>query len=81
MSYPDLGCFAECLECDLCEDDKDDIDLFDIPDDFFDDGTPDWLDPDWGPPPDPDDGLDFDFDLPPVRPTWDPWGLEWTGEF
>lgn len=69
MSY-DLGCFAECLECELCEsgipngdDDEgpepEPPDL-DPPSDFYDrdhdgDGVPDWADPDWGPDPDEDD--------------------------
>lgn len=64
MSYPDLGCFSECLECELCDDGFDLLDL-DIPYDFFDDGIPDWADPNWGPP-----------DIPESDP-FDPWGIQW----
>ena len=52
MSYPDLGCFAECLECELCEqglDGGEDPDLF--PDDLPD-TDPFGLD-DWNPPEEP----------------------------
>lgn len=61
MSY-DLGCFAECLECELCDDwnAEPGAPLPGVPPDFYDhdhdgDGVPDWIDPDWGPDPD-DDG-------------------------
>ena len=59
MSYPDLGCFAECLECELCDDaPEDDLDLdFDWDDYdrvFGDDDGGDW--DDWAP----DDGDDDD---------------------
>ncbi|MCX4240481.1 hypothetical protein [Paraliomyxa miuraensis] len=92
MSYPDLGCFSECLQCELCQqllDEDDDLDL-DLRNDYLDDshGTPPWADPDWGPePPEHEGGLD---ELPTgiplgqgweLRPTWDPYGLEFYGEF
>lgn len=55
MSYPDLGCFAECLVCELCDGvDGPGIVPPAIPDDFYDRMLPDWADPDWGPPPTPD---------------------------
>ncbi len=95
MSYPDLGCYAECLECELCDDnpfenDDDDIDLFDFDDDF-DPGNP-WDDPDfWDPDPfggEDDGGLfdDFPTGIPlgdtEISPTWDDGpGFEWGGEF
>ena len=61
MSYPDLGCFAECLTCELCETGLGppswDPDAFDV--DLFPDSVPDDSDPfdlgDWAPPPE-DDG-------------------------
>ncbi|HHI93809.1 MAG TPA: hypothetical protein ENK04_09930 [Gammaproteobacteria bacterium] len=70
MSYPNLGCFSECLECEVCDDDwlkDDDIDL-DVPDDFddWDDdgGLPDDF---WDPAPDDaDGGLFDDFEVPGV---------------
>jgi len=82
MSYPDLGCFAECLTCELCGDLPREFDPFSLPSDFLDDGVPNWADPNWGPPPDDDGGL-FDFDLPePIGyPTFDPMGVEIRGEF
>lgn len=96
MSYPDLGCFAECLTCELCDDpgalDDDDLDLFDFGNiydgDADGDGVPDWADPDWGPEPAEQGGM-FD-DLPTgiplgedweMRPTWDPYGVEFYREF
>lgn len=103
MSYPDLGCFAECLACELCDDSASDDDApggddggFD-PFDFGDmyegdgdgDGVPDWADPDWGPEPS-DGGEGGLFDDAPtgipfgegeMRPTWDPYGVEFHWEF
>lgn len=95
MSYPDLGCFAECLTCELCDDTDpfdDDFDPFDFGNiydgDADGDGTPDWADPDWGPEPSEPSGL-FD-DVPTgiplgddveMRPTWDPYGVEFRWEF
>lgn len=90
MSYPDLGCYAECLTCELCETGfpppGDEPDLFPSYEDLYpDDGSlPDDF---WDPPPDPpDDDVDFpspsipvgDYDL---SPTWDPWGVKLEGEF
>ena len=41
MSYPDLGCFAECLNCELCEDLEPPADEL-LPDwDLFDELYPD----------------------------------------
>jgi hypothetical protein len=67
MSYPDLGCFAECLVCELCEPSPPppdlDLDLDDYDGDFGDDlglGDP--------PPEEPPNWWD-DFELPPVYPT------------
>lgn len=67
MSYPDLGCFAECLECELCDDswlngdDELDLDLDLDFDDWTDD--PGW----WDPAPEGDeDGLFDDFEIPGV---------------
>jgi hypothetical protein len=95
MSYPDLGCFAECLECELCEnpsstDDDSDFDPFDFGD-LFEPGEP-WDDPGFW---DPDDSGDYDdgglFDDFPtgvpigdteLSPSWsDGPGLNWSGEF
>lgn len=93
MSYPDLGCFAECLTCELCDESASDeeIDLFDFGDmyegDADGDGTPDWADPDWGPEPLEDSGAfdDFPTGIPlgegELRPTWDPYGVEFDWEF
>lgn len=91
MSYPDLGCFAECLTCELCEtdddpDDSDEIDL-DLPDDYYD---PEWdNDSDWytdGPEPYEPELPDFPTGVPlgdsvEVSPTFDPPGIQVTGEF
>lgn len=93
MSYPDLGCFAECLTCEICNgnwgDDKE-IDL-DLPDDYdggWDDGGPFDFD-DWAPEPD-EGGLFDDFDVPGVplpgggegTPTWnDGPGIDLTWPF
>lgn len=93
MSYPDLGCFAECLECEICDepldlgDDDPDIDYDEGDSDG--DGVPDWADPDWGPDPDGDSGDmwdDFPDGIPlgddwTVTPTWNPWGFELEWEF
>lgn len=97
MSYPDLGCFAECLECELCDDDDtispdddSDFDPFDFGDEF-EPGDP-WDDPGFW---DPDDFGDYDdgglFDDFPtgipvgdteLSPSWDNGpGLNWSGEF
>ncbi|TAH35249.1 MAG: hypothetical protein EYC70_13515 [Planctomycetota bacterium] len=89
MSYLDLGCFAECLSCELCDEGlpEDDLDL-DVPDDFYDS---DGLGDDWfTDPPDPaEDGDPFE-DFPEgvplgediwMTPTWDPWGIEIHGRF
>lgn len=80
MSYPDLGCFAECLECEICGDTwmppspdgeaAPDLDLgdFDLPDGYFDpDWAPDPLD-DFYDPPDPYEapGPFDDFEVPGV---------------
>ena len=80
MSYPDLGCYGECLTCELCGDLPRD---FDMPPDFLGDGVPNWADPSWGPPPSGDDSGPFDFDLPGIigYPTFDPMGVEIRGEF
>jgi hypothetical protein len=89
MSYPDLGCFAECLSCELCGGDKP-INLFPSWDDMDEIFGPDWADPDWGPEPAEND---FDLDVPTgiegdwgdihweISPTWDPWGFEIKGTF
>lgn len=91
MSYPDLGCFAECLECEICfmpllgaepdlSFDQDDYDQA-----FGDDG-PD-LD-DWAPPADDDKGSPFD-NIPTgiplgddliLSPSWPP-GVQIKGKF
>lgn len=90
MPYPDLGCFAECLDCELCDEplEDDELDLFDLGEIYGgDDGIPNWSDPDWGPEPAEDGGLfdDFPTGIPlgegwELRPTWDPYGLEFHGE-
>jgi hypothetical protein len=64
VSYPDLGCFAECLTCEVCEDGLG----LNPPPDLFPDEWPDSdSDPygllDWEPPAD-DDKPGLDFDLP-----------------
>jgi hypothetical protein len=63
MSYPDLGCFAECLTCEICEEG---LGLPEPPPDLFPDEWPGDSDPfglgDWEPPAEDDSG--FDFDLP-----------------
>ncbi|MCU1432241.1 MAG: hypothetical protein JWP95_1346 [Actinotalea sp.] len=93
MSYPDLGCFAECLTCELCENpppglggDGFDVDLF--PDDLLPE-DPAW--DDFDPPPDSGEGGNWwdDYNLPEgpgvggvdITPTWDPWGIEVGGTF
>ena len=71
MSYPDLGCFAECLTCELCETGLGppswDPDAFDV--DLFPDSVPDDSDPfdlgDWAPP---------DEDKGPDNPWWEDYG-------
>lgn len=88
MSYPDFGCFAECLTCELCDPvpPGEDIDLF--PDDLLPE------DPAWDDFDPPDDGGEEgnwwdDYDLPEgpgfggldVTPTWDPWGINVGGKF
>ena len=84
MSYPDLGCFAECLTCELCETGLGppswDPDAFDV--DLFPDSLPDDSDPfglnDWAPP-----GR-IDAADPPVTP-WMPggdgFGVKFGGDF
>ena len=79
MSYPDLGCFAECLTCELCETglgppswDPDGSDLFpsELPDsDPYDLG-------DWAPEEDSPWWEDFGVsgDGPPF------WGAPWFGD-
>lgn len=65
MSYPDLGCFAECLRCELCDQNwlnGDDIDL-DLPDDYDDGWNDDFGLGDWEPDPD-EGGFWDDFDIP-----------------
>jgi hypothetical protein len=96
MSYPSFGCFAECLTCELCEGSwpsgsDDDFDPFALGNpydgDADGDGVPDWADPDWGPEPF-DESDPFD-DVPTgipffggeMRPTWDPYGVEFEWEF
>lgn len=74
MSYPDLGCFAECLKCELCDDaPEDELDLnldWDDYDRLFGDdlGWDDWV------PPEPDEGGNWwdDWDLPDLYPTFEP---------
>jgi len=75
MSYPDLGCFAECLTCELCETglgppswdpDSQDIDLF--PDELPDTDPYD-LEGDWAPKE--DDG--------PYDPWWEDFGVDEDG--
>lgn len=90
MSYPDFGCFAECLVCELCDglDDDDDegIDLG-LGDDF--DGDDDGLGlDDWAPPEEPPGPFD-DFEIPSLdlgpgslSPDWNGGpGAKWTWEF
>ena len=66
MSYPDLGCYAECLTCEICDSNwllgDDDLDLtvpddFDFGDDIFDG---------WEPDPGEEGGLFDDFEVPGV---------------
>jgi hypothetical protein len=65
MSYPDLGCYAECLECELCDSGLNGLDLdLDLDDYDFGDGLFDDMDF-----PDDDGGWFDDFELPPVYPT------------
>lgn len=82
MSYPDLGCFAECLTCELCEEGlpglEPEPDLsFDAEDfdNLFGDDT-DW--DDFGPPPEGPDNWWDDIEVPNpypwVGPTGDGWG-------
>lgn len=86
MSYPDLGCFAECLTCELCGPGlppNQELNLG-LPPDYYD---PSWADDGWFDPPDEDGPFD---DLPPgiplgddlwITPTWDPLGFELHGRF
>lgn len=90
MSYPDLGCFAECLECELCPKERppEPPDLG-LPDDYHD---PSWGDDPfdgWDEPPEDDGGGAFDdFEVPGLdlpgggraTPTWNDgpgFQLEW----
>jgi hypothetical protein len=84
MSYPDLGCFAECLTCELCTKDWGTLpNLFPDNYDWNEGMWNDW--DDWAP--DPEDGGildDFPTGIPipgggEAKPTWNPWGfeLEW----
>lgn len=89
MSYPDLGCYAECLTCEMCVPPvpPGEVDLF--PDDLWgDDPAYD----DYQPPPEPETGPDEwwkDYDLPSgpgvggvdIYPTWNPWGVTVGGKF
>jgi len=71
MSYPDLGCFAECLGCELCEGTLEVIDIF--PNDVLMDSVQDQLDDDlWGPQPEPaEDPNFFDNSAESSTPGWD----------
>ncbi|MEM6448145.1 MAG: hypothetical protein AAF704_16505 [Cyanobacteria bacterium P01_D01_bin.123] len=63
MSYPDLGCFAECLDCELCDDDWSSIDFpdkYSVPSDFFNDLNGGVGDDFWAPTPEVDEGGVFD---------------------
>lgn len=92
MSYPDLGCYAECLTCELCAEQPEPPEPPDLfPDNLLDDGDG-FLDLDLTPP-EPDTGPDEwwdDWNLPSggadvggieITPTWDPWGIEIKGTF
>jgi hypothetical protein len=82
MSYPDLGCYAECLTCEVCEEG---LDPPDEPPDLFPDEWPDDADPfdlgDWAPSDPPD--KPFDFDLPDIMPMnpFEGIGVTISGEF
>lgn len=87
MSYPDLGCFAECLTCELC---KEGLGLPPYQPDLFPDSLPEDGDPldldGWEPPPDDDDkGLLDDLEAPPLMPWVDLdegiFGFKYSGTF
>lgn len=88
MSYPNLGCFSECLTCELCENgfpppdsepklfpDYEDYDRL-----FGDDDL-------WGPSFEPGDdsfewpSLGIDLGDYHISPSFDPWGLKVSGKF
>lgn len=56
MSYPNLGCFSECLKCEICDKglDDDELDL-NLPEDYGDGWDDDPLS-DWEPEPEQDEG-------------------------
>lgn len=89
MSYPDLGCYAECLTCELCDPSPPpgEPDLF--PDDLL--GEDPGFD-DFEPPEPADEGPNEwwkDLNLPDgpgiggvdITPTWNPIGIEVGGSF
>ena len=82
MSYPDFGCYAECLTCELCDGELPpgldlDFDMDDY-DRVFGDGDLD-LD-DWAPPGEDEGGNIFDdLELPDLYPWGGPVGDGWGG--
>ncbi len=76
MSYPDLGCFSDCLVCELCGGLPP---LPGLPDNYTFGGVPAWADPGQAPEPAPA----FQLPEPAVYPTlsFDPPGIGIGGRF